>query len=445
MDTRLRKKQMTAAYQYSYVKLILNYYMLLEFTKEETIVSDQGMQYIQRLNILIKKRLSGDDVTEELLKLRGDLIHEVEVLTSYTDCFQIYEYVINRIEKKFNPDFDFVIENKVEKLIKQLMEFITQSDDSTIMNGRIKEIIGQLPIRLTKQKFFSLVMEGVSIYIGSSKENLKDMMYILRTESMAKLPDGMGASQKELFEILEQFRHTDYINISAQGYEEAAAKLAYVSDKLMDESGLYVMIQDIINDFCVLLFAGMDAVMEVSEEELYRSMVEGVLHQFGMDGDSFKKDDVYSQLTQLEGRQEAYYEKYLSVELPQDEKDWEKDPDYVRALNVDRLLSGSGFVQLYEMPYVKKDEETGVVDRIYLEKEMELFFKELESVFSHSSKPVIRAVMAKVLSDLPVYFNNIDEIQNYIKKSLESCLDQAEKATCMELLEELMDYENKLV
>ncbi len=53
--------------------------------------------------------------------------------------------------------------------------------------------------------------------------------------------------------------------------------------------------------------------------------------------------------------------------------------------------------------------------------------------------------MAKVLSDLPVYFNSIDEIKAYIEGSLKSCLDEAEKETCKELLEELMDDENKLV
>ena len=57
----------------------------------------------------------------------------------------------------------------------------------------------------------------------------------------------------------------------------------------------------------------------------------------------------------------------------------------------------------------------------------------------------MRAVMAKILSDLPVYFNSIDEIQNYIRGSFESCTDEAEKETCKELLEELMNYENNLV
>ena len=34
---------------------------------------------------------------------------------------------------------------------------------------------------------------------------------------------------------------------------------------------------------------------------------------------------------------------------------------------------------------------------------------------------------------------------SYIRGSLESCGDEAEKETCKELLEELMEYENKLV
>ena len=86
-----------------------------------------------------------------------------------------------------------------------------------------------------------------------------------------------------------------------------------------------------------------------------------------------------------------------------------------------------------------------MVDRISLEKEAGAYFKELEEVFAGSSKQVVRAIMAKVLSDLPVYFGSMDEIQSYITGSLTSCLDEAEKETCKELLEELMDDENKLV
>ena len=150
----------------------------------------------------------------------------------------------------------------------------------------------------------------------------------------------------------------------------------------------------------------------------------------------------------MEGRQEAFFERYLKTELPQESEEWNRDPDYIRAVNVDRLLSGSSFAELKYLSSQEESEKTEegeLVDRISLEKEAGAYFKELEEVFAGSSKQVVRAIMAKVLSDLPVYFGSMDEIQSYITGSLTSCLDEAEKETCKELLEELMDDENKLV
>ena len=440
MDTRLLKKQMTAAYQYSYVRLVLNYYTLFETIGEEPVISRQIIFYCLQLSGLLKEHFSGKDTEEELLKLRENITHEVEVLTSYTDCFQIYEYVLNRMERKFRTLPETGLDD--ESFAKRLTGFVTDTKETAVMNGRIKQIIGQLPVRLTKQKFFSLVMEGLSVYIGSSRENLQDMMYTLRTESMTKLPFGMEEGHKDFFELLEQFRHTDYKAMTAEGYEEAAAKLALVCEGLMDESGLYIMLQDIINDFCVLVFARPEAVIDVKEEELYASMAGEILEKFSKEDYSPVKDGFFDRLTQLEGRQEAYYERYLRAELPEESDEWSKDPDYVKAVNVDRLLSGSSFVELKK---TGQKAETAVVDRSFLEETAGEYFKELEEVFSHVPRPVARAIMAKVLSDLPVYFNSIDDIQTYIEGSLKSCLDEAEKETCKELLEELMDYENKLV
>ena len=446
METRLLKKQMTAAYQYSYVRLALNYYTFFETIGEEAHIPERIFDSANRLTELLHSHFSGQDTLVELLKLREDITHEVEIMTSYADCFQIYEYVLNRLERKFKtlP----AAGSDDEAFVKRLLEFVTGASEAPVMNGRIKQIVGQLPIRLTKQKFFSLVMEGLSVYIGSSRENLKDMLYTLRTESMTKLPKDMEAGHKDLFELLEQFRHADYRNMTGEGFDEAMAKLTSASEELTNESGLYVMIQEIINDFCVLLLAGAEAVIDVKEEELYRSIVTDILEKFRKEDYSFGGDAFFEKFTQLEGRQEVYYERYLKVELPQEKAEWNKDPDYVKAINVDRLLSGSSFAELLVLnsdEEAKQTEDAALVDRAYLETEAGVYLKELEEVFSGSSKQVVRAIMAKVLSDLPVYFNSIDEIQAYIRGSMVSCLDEAEKETCKELLEELMDYENKLV
>ena len=443
METRLMKKQMTAAYQYSYVRLVLNYYTLLETVAEEAPQTQQMADYLKRLNSLIGECISGKEVNEDLLSLRKDMTHEVEILTSYADCFQIFEYILNRMERKFissgkTNDGD-------EAFLKRLMGFITDTSDSAVMNGRIKQIMGQLPVRLTKQKFYSLLMEGLSVYLGSPRENLRDMMYTLRPESMVSLPEGMDAGHKEIYEILQQFKRMDYRDMTFDSFEEASAKLSYASQVLTDESGFYVMLQDVINDLCVLMFAKQDAVIDVSEEEFYRSVISGIQVKLDQEDFTLGEDEFLDQLTQLEGRQEAYYERYLKVEVLNEES--ADDGDYIRSMNVDRLLSGSSFAELImeEGRETISGEESAIVDKSYLDQQAEAYIQELEELFADAPKPVVRAVMAKVLSDLPVYFNSIDEIQEYVRGSLSSCLDRAEKETCMELVEELMDYENKLV
>lgn len=443
METRLMKKQMTAAYQYSYVRLVLNYYTLLETVAEEAPQTQQMADYLKRLNSLIGECISGKEVNEDLLSLRKDMTHEVEILTSYADCFQIFEYILNRMERKFissrkTNDGD-------EAFLKRLMGFITDTSDSAVMNGRIKQIMGQLPVRLTKQKFYSLLMEGLSVYLGSPRENLRDMMYTLRTESMVSLPEGMDAGHKEIYEILQQFKRMDYRDMTFDSFEEASAKLSYASQVLTDESGFYVMLQDVINDLCVLMFAKQDAVIDVSEEEFYRSVISSIQVKLDQEDFTLGEDEFLHQLTQLEGRQEVYYERYLKVEVLNEES--ADDGDYIRSMNVDRLLSGSSFAELImeEGRETISGEESAIVDRSYLDQQAQVYIQELEELFADAPKPVVRAVMAKVLSDLPVYFNSIDEIQEYVRGSLSSCLDLAEKETCMELLEELMDYENKLV
>ncbi len=46
--------------------------------------------------------------------------------------------------------------------------------------------------------------------------------------------------------------------------------------------------------------------------------------------------------------------------------------------------------------------------------------------------------MAKVLSEIPVWFNSLEEIESYIKDSLALCMDTAEKEACMINLKQIM-------
>lgn len=168
METRFIKKQMTAAYQYSYTRLALNYYTLYETITEEPELSGKGGAFLATLHELIGAFLEGGDILSRLDQLREEVTREVEILTAYTDCFQIYEYVLNRMERSYRSLPKTGLDD--ESFLAMLMAFITNTRESAVMNGRIRQIIGQLPVRLTKQKFYGLVLEGLSVYIGSPVE-----------------------------------------------------------------------------------------------------------------------------------------------------------------------------------------------------------------------------------------------------------------------------------
>ena len=96
---------------------------------------------------------------------------------------------------------------------------------------------------------------------------------------------------------------------------------------------------------------------------------------------------------------------------------------------VSLLQSGSDFVEL------EKDKSSEEVPQdLYADEVCESLIDDLKTFFESASVPVRRAVMATLLSQLPVFFNNTDEIQNYINVSLMQCTDEAEAAATVEVL-----------
>ena len=110
------------------------------------------------------------------------------------------------------------------------------------------------------------------------------------------------------------------------------------------------------------------------------------------------------------------------------------DKIYNSLNRITALESGSIFVEFNQ-------KNTAIADETYIEKITDKFINELTELFKSNEKLVNRAVMAHVLSGLPVFFNNIDEIQNYIYNSLSQCGDKAEKAAVVEILNQLRQEE----
>ena len=97
-----------------------------------------------------------------------------------------------------------------------------------------------------------------------------------------------------------------------------------------------------------------------------------------------------------------------------------------------KLLGNSMFIDL------NAKVSTKLADDAYIEKVTTTLFKNLAKMFDKVPQCVVRAVMASSLNKMPVFFNNSDEIAEYIANSLNQCKDAAEKNACYSIIQDIM-------
>ena len=187
-----------------------------------------------------------------------------------------------------------------------------------------------------------------------------------------------------------------------------------------------------IYDLYILCLTGNEALRDSSREEAAQAILWGLMEQYRLESREIP-EDIAGRLPELEGIQEEYYEKYQALSYRQGEAVGQEDETDLLAARVDMLMSSSSFARL------EGKEKQGSVTREELEEAAAAFLGELEPILSSCQKPVMRAIMANTLSDLPIVFSSPDELQDYIQNSLSCCTDPAEKATCMELLLQIME------
>ena len=118
------KHLMTIFNSYSFIRLSMNYYTYYEIISESEKNDKTLENFIERFNKIIKDGVinpvmgeTQNIVLEEVTSIRNEVINIMKGLTCLADIFNIYEYVLNRIEYNFKDsshieklsDVDFTI------------------------------------------------------------------------------------------------------------------------------------------------------------------------------------------------------------------------------------------------------------------------------------------------------------------------------------------------
>ena len=439
MESRRRKKQISAACHYAYTRLALNYYMYYEVILEGDLLSSRLERLSKRYHGLLKDFLEGSLELEELNGLRDDTASAMEANTAYTDVFQAYEYVLNRLEGRFEPQLmgNRNVRPDEEEWTAEIMAYITDTDEAMVVNERIQSVVGQLPIRLTRNKFFAMVEEGMSVYKGGPASSLDDMLYILRSEAMLVRPEDMETGYEDLHSIVREFEKTDFKVITAEEYRHLTAEMGRAGQILMGTTGELMLFMDLINDLYVLMLSRKWAMMEVSEESLLKELLSEVQSLFEEGAVKAIPRELTDKLSMLEGRQETYFEQWMRLETEVKNAADGGDEDGEILRKIELLMSDSSFMSL-ERPGDRADQK---VDEELMAGKLERFFGELSAAWEGKPKVLVRAVMSKILSRLPVFFNSLEEVRLYVEGSLRSCSDSKEKEISMRLIRMLIEQD----
>lgn len=431
---------------YALIQLAMNLYTFQERREENSNpdpflsgVLDQ-IQKWTGYYVLDKRYGNREEERKQLHSVRNRIIAKMRVLTSYTDALELYEYILNRLEYSYDiVDEDMVVDP--EAYSKQIFQYLFQDADKMVINSKIQMAVSQLPVRITKNRFYDILNESLKIYTGSECSSVDDFVETIRSCSGLYRPEGFETEYPELFETLRDFEELDYGSLSQADWQRYSDKLSETACYIEEIVSDYLMLEEIVN----ALYAVMTACVYVQEEtkemgyagKILECVLEAMADQTPVS--ELAEDCFFA----LEGAPEA-----LTGQLMQEEgllfDIWSGEQDALKELElaeeyadlnlISKLLSTSIFIDLKPDALVPE-----LADSRYIDQARDRLVDEFSRSFAAHDKRVNRARMAMVLGQVPVFFNSQQEIAEYLTYALEHCNNNSELKAVAAIMDEMME------
>lgn len=436
------QEMMTTFYRYGAVRLAMNHYTYSETFREQGSGDESSCavhlrkladSYMEVVNSSVVEQAAGVELEEAVKSMdviRNEIIQVMKGLTSLVDVFNIYEYVMNRVEYRFKDGSDVNVKDD-DTFTGELMQYMLYGNDNMLTNIRITEAVRQLPMRMTKSRFFELLKEGLKVYKDSEKSSVDDYVYMIESSAMVYTDDYTKKISEDINSIIDEFENVDFNLIDEEKYNNLRDKLTFGIDYVQKAVDDYMLLAELVNDGYALLLSAPYADTDCEERDCLITILKNA--------DDGSAEET---LVSLEGKQEKLHGSYSKYEYMIKEI-LDERKDMVQSLMLEALYnslevistleSGSHFVEF------GKEIDSTVAGEAYVMEKYESLSENLKAFFKGHNKLVNRAVMAHVLASLPVFFNNVDEIQNYVYSSISGCSDMAEKTACQEIFATMME------
>lgn len=435
---------------------MMEYYMFYEVVTEDiNPYIAMAKEMITSLNETVGQAMSDtlDDtqrkqLVDHILAMRTEVIDRMQVLTGYVDCFVVYEYILNRIQYRFDEK-EVLPEDTA--FAQEVMNFIFGSNDNVTINDNLRVVLGQLPMRMPRSHYFDLIKNCISVYKGSEIESLEGFLYMFRTSAMLYKHPAQEQYFTEFAGVLQELMEADYEHMDRTLYELYAEKVRVSASKLNDLSDLYMQIGQIINGVYTLVVTEPYCVDE-EKMTVVDDVIRGINALFlEKEIDLWQREDLLTEedrlnwlaekLPAVEGQQEKLYQSVNVAEAALDELLEGRAEEieaaglsdaFIKLHHLSQLNSSSVFAPL------ESQESAGIVTAEIAEQETEKLLSELKELFQGRSRMFRRAIMAATVEKLPTFFKSAQEIADYMMNALNQCDDEAEKYASKQLILEMI-------
>ncbi|WMJ87908.1 hypothetical protein [Anaerocolumna sp. MB42-C2] len=450
--------------QYAGIKFSMLYYTFYEnYVEADKNRPKEEENLLKEMNQIIKENLLNDFSGEKMENgvkrldaIRNNIISKMKILTAYTDIFQVYEYIFNRIEYKYEEKIDEIDE---EAFVSEVISYIFDTNDNVIINEKIKEVIGQLPVRLSRSRYLDLIKDSLTIYKGGDRSSLDSYLYMIKTGAMLYEQEDMDTAYPHLYDLRKELEALDYKNLSKEEYLFYTGKIDGAAFFINASVDFYYGLQECVNHLYVMLILapyaymegyrieGLDGEMKFlllpADEDNCKKLIQDINQHFMAEKMVPLEKESEEKLTYTEGQQELMTEEIQRLEA----YFYDIKTEHVKMVEslmlgplfhclntAQNLLGSSLFVELRQIM------ENKLVDEEYLLNAQNDLVLKLSELFRKNSQHVNRGVMANTINKMPVFFQSADDVTDYIKNTLEQCHDRAEKTACVNIIRSL--YKN---
>lgn len=444
---------MKSEYEYACQKFSLNYFTIKEMIDDKDIADDN---YIYECIMAVNK-LAGKYILQEIRQVSEDdflligtirdrITAKMKVLTSYTDAFELYEYILNRKEFSYTENINEGLEQEFKSFdaynfAGEIFKYVFSDNDNVVINSKLQSLVGQLPLRMTKNKFYDIIGQTLSIYKGCETGSVQEFAETLENTALIKVPDGFDTEYTALYDAYNILRGADIADLDYEEYIRLTGILNKSADFINTVVSDYMMLIEIVDDLYAMMIANnvKDSLSDTCKTAI---KIIGMLHH-ALETEQDIPDKLYELLVDMEGAQEdaGEYKMILEAALYDIAQSCNEEISrygyeklYRNLDRLSKLLSGSLFVDIDNISVYN----SSPCSAEYIIELKDRLIEEFGKIFAANDKAFNRAVMAKTLSGMPVFFNSKQEIKDYLESSLAHCSNESELKACYMVIKDLM-------